>query len=195
MRSVNALILSTISLTALTASPAFAQTPAPVDTTPQKTQESEQVPPTSAPTNAQGQSTAEKGAIVITGSRIRRDNFNTPQNVDIVTRNDNILAGTTSTAETLQSATITSGTSQISGSFLGFVSEGGQAVNTVGLRGLGSQRTLVLLNGRRLAPAGVGNQLVSADLNVLPAAIVQRIEVLREGASSIYGSDAIAGEP
>jgi len=109
MRSVNALILSTISLTALAASPAFAQTPAPVDTTPQKTQEGEQVPPTSAPTNAQGQSTAEKGAIVITGSRIRRDNFNTPQNVDIVTRNDNILAGATSTAETLQSATITSG--------------------------------------------------------------------------------------
>jgi outer membrane receptor protein involved in Fe transport len=193
MRSVNALILSTISLTALAASPAFAQTPAPVDTTPQKTQEGESVPPSSAPTNAQGQSTAEKGAIVITGSRIRRDNFNTPQNVDIVTRNDNILAGATSTAETLQSATITSGTAQISGSFLGFVSEGGAAVNTVGLRGLGSQRTLVLLNGRRLAPAGVGNQLVAADLNVLPAAIVQRIEVLREGASSIYGSDAIAG--
>ena len=50
-----------------------------------------------------------------------------------------------------------------------------------------------MLNGRRLAPAGVGNQLVAADLNVLPTSIVQRIEVLREGASSIYGSDAIAG--
>jgi outer membrane receptor protein involved in Fe transport len=192
MRSFNALILSTISLTALAASPAFAQTPAPVDSTPEATAESEAVPPSSTPTNAEGQS-EDKGAIVITGSRIRRDNFNTPQNVDIFTRNDNVLAGAVNTGETLQSATVTSGTAQISGSFLGFVSEGGQAANTVGLRGLGSNRTLVLLNGRRLAPAGVGNQLVAADLNVLPTSVVQRIEVLREGASSIYGSDAIAG--
>ncbi|HJR82606.1 MAG TPA: TonB-dependent receptor, partial [Sphingomicrobium sp.] len=65
--------------------------------------------------------------------------------------------------------------------------------NTVGLRGLASSRTLVLLNGRRLAPAGVGPQLIAADLNTLPTSVVQRIEVLREGASSIYGSDAIAG--
>jgi outer membrane receptor protein involved in Fe transport len=174
------------------ASPAQAQTTAPVDATPQKTAESEAVPPSSTPTNAEGQP-EEKGAIVITGSRIRRDNFNTPQNVDILTRNDNILAGAINTGETLQSATVTSGTAQISGSYLGFVSEGGQAASTVGLRGLGSSRTLVLLNGRRLAPAGVGNQLVAADLNVLPTSVIQRIEVLREGASSIYGSDAIAG--
>jgi outer membrane receptor protein involved in Fe transport len=189
---MNALILSSASLVALTATPAFAQTQAPVDTTPEKQAEGEAVPPTSETTNAQGQATSQ-GEIVVTGSRIRRDNFNTPQNVDIVTRDDQVLAGTRSTAETLQSASITSGTAQISGSFLGFVSEGGQAANTVGLRGLGSSRTLVLLNGRRLAPAGVGNQLVAADLNVLPTAMVQRIEVLREGASSIYGSDAIAG--
>jgi iron complex outermembrane recepter protein len=199
MRAKNAIVLSSISLTALVASPAFAQAAAPVETTPQKTQESEQPRSTTSPTNAQGQPAAttpptESGAaIVITGSRIRRNNFTTPQNIDILTRDDQILSGTRTTAETLQSATITSGTSQISGSFLGFLSEGGQAANTVGLRGLGSSRTLVLLNGRRLAPAGVGPQLVSADLNVLPTAIVQRIEVLREGASSIYGSDAIAG--
>jgi iron complex outermembrane recepter protein len=193
MRRTNALILSTASLFALTTTPAFAQTAqAPVDTTPEKQAEGEAVPPSSETTNAEGQATSQ-GEIVVTGSRIRRDNFNTPQNIDIVTRDDQILAGTRSTAETLQSAAITSGTAQISGSFLGFVSEGGQAANTVGLRGLGSSRTLVLLNGRRLAPAGVGNQLIAADLNVLPTAMVQRIEVLREGASSIYGSDAIAG--
>ena len=88
---------------------------------------------------------------------------------------------------------MTSGTSQISGSFLGFLSDNGQGANTVGLRGLGAARTLVLLNGRRLAPAGVGAQLIAADLNTLPTSVVQRIEILREGASSIYGSDAIAG--
>lgn len=195
MRRLTVVALSTVSLAALAASPAFAQavTGAPVETTPEATAESEQVAPDSVePTNAVGQPASE-GEIVVTGSRIRRDNFNTPSPVTIVTREDSVLAGTTSTAETLQSATITSGTSQISGSFLGFVSEGGAAANTVGLRGLGSQRTLVLLNGRRLAPAGIGNQLVAADLNVLPTAIVQRIEILREGASAIYGSDAIAG--
>ena len=147
------------------------------------------MPPTASSHDA-GQATQE-GDIVVTGSRIRRDNFNTPSPVTIVTRDDSVLAGATSTAETLQSATITSGTSQISGGFLGFVSEGGAAANTVGLRGLGSQRTLVLLNGRRLAPAGVGNQLVAADINVLPAAIVQRIEGCARALGD-YGSDAIA---
>jgi len=195
MRAVNSLLLSSISIVALTASPAFAQTAAaPVDTTPEKTQEGEATPPSSTPTNAQGASVpTPQGGIVVTGSRIRRSNFNTPQNIDIITRDDAVLAGTRSTSDALQSATVTSGTSQISGSFLGFLSDNGTAANTVGLRGLGSSRTLVLLNGRRLAPAGVGPQLVAADLNVLPTSIVQRVEVLREGASSIYGSDAIAG--
>lgn len=194
MLSRNARILSSISLIALTATPAVAQVAtAPVDSTPQKTAEEQTLPPgTEVPSNAKGQP-ADTGSIVVTGSRIRRSNFNTPSPVTIVTREDTVLAGTASTAETLQSASITSGTSQISNAFLGFLSEGGQGANTVGLRGLGSQRTLVLLNGRRLAPAGVGSQLVAADLNVLPTAVVQRIEVLREGASSIYGSDAIAG--
>ena len=195
MRAVNSLLLSSISIVALTASPAFAQTAAaPVDTTPEKTQEGEATPPSSTPTNAQGASVpTPQGGIVVTGSRIRRSNFNTPQNIDIITRDDAVLAGTRSTSDALQSATVTSGTSQISGSFLGFLSDNGTAANTVGLRGLGSSRTLVLLNGRRLAPAGVGPQLIAADLNVLPTSIVQRVEVLREGASSIYGSDAIAG--
>ena len=200
MRVRNAFILSTASVAALAiATPAFAQATAPVETTPEKTAEGEQNPPSSEPTTAEGQAASETpptesgGAIVVTGSRIRRDNFTTPQNIDILTRDDQILAGTRSTAETLQSATVTSGTSQISGSFLGFLSDNGQGANTVGLRGLGAARTLVLLNGRRLAPAGVGPQLIAADLNTLPTSVVQRIEVLREGASSIYGSDAIAG--
>ncbi len=199
MRALNSLLFSTISIVAMTATPAFAQPTAPVDTAPEKTQEGEAIPPSSAPTNAEGQTAAQTppatggGAIVVTGSRIRRNNFNTPQNIDVLTRDDQVLAGARSPAETLQSATVTSGTSQVSGSFLGFLSDNGTGANTVGLRGLGSTRTLVLLNGRRLAPAGVGEQLIAADLNTLPTAVIQRIEILREGASSIYGSDAIAG--
>ena len=193
MRRFTTFVLSTVSVAALAASPAFAQAPStPAESIPEDTAEGEDIPPSSDLTNAQGEPVADD-AIIITGSRIRRDNFSTAQNVDILTRDDQVLAGTRSPAETLQSATVTSGTSQISGSFLGFLSEGGQAANTIGLRGLGAQRTLVLLNGRRLSPAGSGNQLVSSDLNVLPSAVVQRIEILREGASSIYGSDAIAG--
>lgn len=142
---------------------------------------------------ANDSATNDDTIIIVTGSRIRRDNFDTPNQVNVITRDDSILAGSTSTADILQDSSVTSGTSQINGSFLGFVSEGGPAASTVGLRGLSSSRTLVLLNGRRLAPAGVGPQLVAADLNVLPSAAIQRIEVLREGASSVYGSDAIAG--
>ncbi|WP_404711850.1 TonB-dependent receptor domain-containing protein [Sphingomonas sp. MMS24-J13] len=134
-----------------------------------------------------------RAEIVVTGSRIRRDNFKTPSEVNIIIKDEQSLNGARDIASTLQSATVTSGASQINSSFLGFLSENGAAANTVGLRGLGSSRTLILLNGRRLAPAGVGPQLVSADLNVLPDAIVDRIEVLREGASSVYGSDAVAG--
>ena len=65
--------------------------------------------------------------------------------------------------------------------------------NTLGLRNLGPARTLILLNGRRLAPGGTRGSLVAADLNVLPTGIVERIEILKAGASSIYGSDAVAG--
>ena len=187
-------IYCTVSLAAL-ATPAFAQTApsVPVDTTPQKTQESPTVP--AATTNAQGQTARSPGgeSIVVTGSRIRRSTFTTPSPVTIVTREDRVLAGSSSTAEVLQSSTVTSGTAQINGAFLGFVSEGGPAASTIGLRGLSASRTLVLLNGRRLAPAGGGPQLIAADLNTLPTNAVQRVEVLREGASSVYGSDAIAG--
>ncbi len=198
MRSLHT-TLSSISLIALMATPAVAQTAAPVESTPQKAQEDQANP--APPTDAQGQpvkskaktSTGENGTIVITGSRVRRSTFTTASPVTIVTRNDTILAGSRSTAEVLQSSSVTSGTAQINGAFLGFVSEGGPAASTIGLRGLGSSRTLVLLNGRRLAPAGVGPQLIAADLNTLPTTVVQREEDLREGASSVYGSDAIAG--
>ena len=82
---------------------------------------------------------------------------------------------------------------RVNNAFLGFVTEGGPGANTVSLRGLGAVRTLVLLNGRRLAPAGTRGQVAPADINTLPSSIVSRIEVLKDGASSVYGSDAVAG--
>ena len=151
-------------------------------------------PAPALPPAPKADSNDDGGDIVVTGSRIRvPSNFTTSSPVTIITRDDTVLAGSRSAAETLQSSSITSGTAQINNTFLGYVSEGGPGANTVGLRGLGSQRTLVLLNGRRLAPAGAGPQLISADLNVLPDAVLSQIQILKEGASSIYGSDAVAG--
>ena len=66
-------------------------------------------------------------------------------------------------------------------------------MQTADLRGLGAGRTLSLLNGRRAGPAGIRDGVASFDINVIPVAGLERIEVLKDGASSIYGSDAIGG--
>jgi len=131
--------------------------------------------------------------IVVTGSRVRRDVYDSPSPILVVTREETMLAGFNSTTESLQSTSVTNGSSQINNAYGGFVTNGGPGANTIGLRGLGPSRTLVLLNGRRVAPAGSRGSVGSADLNVLPSAMVERVEVLRDGASSIYGSDAVAG--
>lgn len=152
---------------------------------------------------AQSQEQEEKSAassqatsveeIVVVGSRIRRDNYNSPSPVQVVTREETTLAGFNSTTEVLQGTGITGGTDQINNAYGGYVTNGGPGANTLSLRGLGATRTLLLLNGRRVAPAGSRGSVGSADLNVLPTAMIERIEVLKDGASSIYGSDAVAG--
>jgi outer membrane receptor protein involved in Fe transport len=131
--------------------------------------------------------------IVVVGSRIRRDNYNAPSPTQVVTREEATLQGFASTTEALQSTAVTGGTSQINSSYGGYVTNGGPGANTIGLRGMGPSRTLVLLNGRRVSPAGSRGSVGSADLNVLPTAMIDRVEVLRDGASSVYGSDAVAG--
>jgi iron complex outermembrane receptor protein len=170
---------------ALTIAPATAQVASPAETTTQTDQPVATLP---------GDSTPEAGPkdIVVTGSRIH-GTFNSDTPVTVISKSEITLAGARTVAEVLQDSGVTSGTAQINNTFLGYVSEGGAGANTVGLLGLGSQRTLVLLNGRRLAPAGVGPQLVAADLNTLPDAVLSRIEVLKTGASSVYGSDAVGG--
>jgi outer membrane receptor protein involved in Fe transport len=150
-------------------------------------------PPATLPANGSATPATDEKEIIVTGSRIRGSTFTSDSPIQFITKNESRLAGARNVAEVLQDAGVTSGTAQINNTFLGFVSEGGAGVNTVGLLGLGSQRTLVLLNGRRLSPAGVGPQLVAADLNVLPDAVLDHIEVIKNGASSVYGSDAVGG--
>ena len=131
--------------------------------------------------------------VTVTGSRIARDTFNSVSPVQIITREESTLAGFNSTTSVLQSTAVTAGGPQINNAFGGFVVDGGPGVNTISLRGLGTTRTLVLLNGRRVTPAGSRGAVGSADLNVLPTSIIDHIEILKDGASSIYGSDAVAG--
>src|SRR5258706_375000 len=72
------------------------------------------------------------------------------------------------------------------------VNNGGDGSTRVNIRGLGTARTLVLVNGRRVVPGGVGAD-DSVDLNAIPLAVIERVEVLKDGASAIYGSDAVGG--
>lgn len=141
----------------------------------------------------QAQQTTEVEAVVVTGSRIRRDAFSSTQPVQIITAEEATLEGLVDTTEILQGSTVANTASQINNYFTGFVVDGGPGVNTLSLRGLGAQRTLVLLNGRRAGPAGARGNVGPFDLNVVPSSLWERVEILTDGASSIYGSDAVAG--
>ncbi|WP_237219840.1 TonB-dependent receptor domain-containing protein [Sphingomonas arenae] len=193
--------MSTVSLAALAfiAAPAAAQDAPATPDTPQAPDCPDQnddgvCDPATTVSSADGSTAAtESGAIVITGSRIRRNEFTTAEPITVVTKQEITQAGFNSATDALQSNAVTAGASQINNYYSGFVVDGGTGANTVGLRNLGPARTLVLLNGRRLSPAGTRGSVLAADLNVLPTSIVERIEVLKAGASSVYGSDAIAG--
>ena len=139
-----------------------------------------QTPPTADEKTEPKSQTVEK--ITVTGSRIVRDNFNSVSPVQIITREETTLAGFSSATDSLQSTSVTAGGAQINNAFGGFVTNGGPGANTLSLRGLGATRTLVLLNGRRVSPAGSRGSVGSADLNVLPSSIIDHIEILKDGA-------------
>lgn len=181
--------LSALAVTA----PAFAQETPTGAECPDADNDGQCDPVTTSADGSTASTPGNDGGIVVTGSRLRRDSFSTPDPIQVVTREETTQAGFNSAAEALQSTQVTSGQGQINNTFGGFVTAGGPGANTLSLRGLGASRTLVLLNGRRIAPAGTRGQVGAADLNVLPSSIVDRFEVLYGGASSIYGSDAIAG--
>jgi iron complex outermembrane receptor protein len=138
--------------------------------------------------------------IVTTGSRIRKDTFTSAAPMDVILTEAAAARGINDVASLLQTTTVAAGAPQITAAIsaagandLGRPASGGLGTSTISLRGLGANRTLVLLNGRRAGPSGVGGSVSSFDLNALPLAAVERIEVLKDGASSIYGSDAVAG--
>jgi len=132
--------------------------------------------------------------VLVTGTRIRHDGFSSSQPMDVVSPDVAALQGVGDVTRLLQTSTIAAGSPQVTAATsTAFVQNGGTGAQTLSLRGLGANRTLVLLNGRRAGPAGVRGGVSSFDFNVLPLSVIERVEILKDGASSIYGSDAVAG--
>ncbi|MDN3545395.1 MAG: TonB-dependent receptor plug domain-containing protein [Roseateles asaccharophilus] len=128
--------------------------------------------------------------VLVTGSHIRRLDKEGAAPVTVFTREDIERTGNTSVGDLMRELSI-QGSLNINENQLSGYTPGAQSMN---LRGLGGQSTLVLVNGRRLVnyPRAAGAEFFG-DLNSLPMHAVERIEVLRDGASALYGSDAIAG--
>jgi iron complex outermembrane receptor protein len=131
--------------------------------------------------------------VEITGSAIKRIDGETALPVQVITRDEISKAGITTAAEIIGrlSATASNLTDGGSIAFGGFRDQMG--FNGANLRGLGVSSTLVLLNGRRMANFASPGDAAGVDLNSIPAAAIDRVEVLLDGASSLYGSDAIGG--
>lgn len=170
---------------------AFAQEQQPEEPQPQAEAQQAEQPQEQASSEPDEAVTLDR--VTVTGSLIRRLEYDSISPVQVITADTSIDLGQVETAEFLQQSNVAAGSTQINNQFSGFVIEGGSGVQTVSLRGLGPQRTLVLLNGRRPGPAGVRGQVGAFDLNVIPQSILQRVELLKDGASSTYGSDAVAG--
>ena len=129
--------------------------------------------------------------IEVTGSNIKRVDAEGPAPVQIITRQDIERSGQTTVGEVLRNLPVNSAFS-FDDNFTGSFARGSSGVS---LRGLGQKSTLTLINGRRMAnnPFAQNLQDTFVDLNSIPLAAIERIEVLKDGASAIYGSDAIAG--
>ena len=130
--------------------------------------------------------------IVVTGSRIKRDTYSSISPLQVITTEAAQDSGVFDPAQLLQRDESASG-QQIDATFQGFVLNNGPGSQTLNLRGLGADRTLLLINGRRLAPAGVEGAPVNPSINLLPSSLIDRFDLLLDGASSVYGSDAVAG--
>jgi iron complex outermembrane receptor protein len=129
--------------------------------------------------------------VEVTGSSIKRASAETASPIQVISREDIARSGKTTVADYLQTLTADGAGSLPTGFGNGFAA-GSTAIS---LRGLGATSTLVLLNGRRMAPFARADdgQKSFTDLSTVPMEAVERIEVLKDGASSTYGADAIAG--
>ena len=130
--------------------------------------------------------------VEVTGSNIKRVDSETVAPVLIITREEIAASGRNTIAEVLRGLSINQGNSF---NEAGGVNSFAPGASGIGLRGLGAKNTLILINGRRMAAYGFAQNISDTfvDINAIPAPAVDRIEILKAGASHIYGSDAIAG--
>ena len=136
-------------------------------------------------TSAAGEPVGGSQDIIVTGSRIPQPNLESASPVTVVTSQEVKIAGTTRTEDLINSLP------QVFATQGSNISNGSSGTATISLRGLGSVRSLVLVNGKRLQAGDTGNPV--ADINFIPAVMIKRVDVLTGGASSVYGADAVAG--
>ena len=194
MRRFNPFILSSVSLAAIIASPAVAQQ-TQSDKSPPATLTSEQEIKSGEDAQSSTNTTANPNptsneAITVTGSRIRRPNLESPLPVTSVGGEEFFQTGNVSVGDKLaELPSIRSTFTQANSTrFLGT-----SGLNLLDLRGLGTTRTLVLVNGRRHVGGDVLSSGVSVDVNTIPTDLIDRVDVVTGGNSAVYGSDAIAG--
>lgn len=147
---------------------------------------------TSASEDESAVSTLDK--VSVTGSRIKRTDIETALPVTVIQKAEIEAQGITSAEQLLMHLNIASNSADNLAANSGIAppgTRGNNGVSGANLRGQGADATLVLLNGRRVASHGLAGQVV--DLNSIPFAAIDRVEVLRDGASAVYGTDAIGG--
>ena len=183
-RSIKTILMAGVGSAFLAGAPAFAQ------------DANQDVDVQGVQTTDEQESSAEEQPerIQVTGSRIRTDAFANETPIDIISAEEATEQGLATLGDLLRTSTVAAGSSQITSALtVGYVTSGGAGAETISMRGLGANRTLVLLNGRRAGPAGTRGQVSAFDMNALPISAIERVEVLKDGASSLYGSDAVAG--
>lgn len=177
-----AVLLASVGAAALSAGGAFAQD-----------QEDEDEPAvTPVPTTDEDGATSGD-RIVVTGSRLRRDTFSSTAPLQIIDAESIQEAGIVDTAEIFKATTVVQGAQLDTNVNANFVAPGGPGAANISLRGLAADRTLVLINGRRFAPSGVEGAPQLPNVNLIPSSMIERVDILLDGASSVYGSDAVAG--
>jgi len=137
-----------------------------------------------------GDQSATLEEVVVTGSRIKQTEANSASPITIINSEAIVESGISNIEDILQEMTAAAGPA--GNSTNAYWTSNGYGTAQTNLRGLGVNRTLVLLNGRRIVNGGTGAN-VSVDLNMILTALIERIEVLKDGASAVYGADAVAG--
>ena len=190
LKSLRAAVIASMAISGM----AFAQTPtdqSPTPNQPAPAAPADQPAATAAP--APEAAPAEGGTrkkaeeeIVVTGSRVRRKDLTTPAPVTVINKEQITSSGIAAIGDFLQQMPETAGGENTN------VNNAGDGQTTISLRDLGANRTLVLVDGKRWVNGGSGAGS-TVDLNSIPTAAIERVEVLKDGASAVYGSDAIGG--